>query len=188
MTLEIQPADPVLRRRFLIGAIAGVLVIAVGLNVLDAYLTGLHELALTAQPLAAAKAMRAVRIVLGLVVAGAVLLAGSLARTAWRTLESERFPPPGARMVSDTRIRRGREARRQGYAGLVMAGLILLLTAAIALAADALFRDLLSTKLRPTPFDVPDEPIERSPGPGLHSTASVGTSDGLFHTSPPGGL
>ncbi len=152
--VEIQPADPRFRKRFLIATILIMLLIAVGLHGLNEYLLDLHALAKNAQSLAAGKAMLAVRIVLGLVFAGGTVLGLQLARTSWRTIESERFPPPGARMVSDTRIRRGRDARRQGWMGLIMAILILLLTLATTLWAHAIFQDLLYTKLRPTPFQV----------------------------------
>ena len=158
MTLEIQPADPQFRRRFLIVATIGVMLIAVGIHGLNAYLLSLHRLAQDAQPVAAAKAMLAVRGMLILLIVGATALIFQLARTSQRTLEAERFPPPGTRMVSDTRIRRGREARRQGWIGWILAGLILVLTLLVCTWAHTIFGQLLNTTLRPTTIHVPRTP------------------------------
>ena len=152
MSQEIQRADPRQRRRVLFALTGVALAAALGILYLDAYLKELHELAEQAQPVAAARAMRAVRTGFALLMEGAVGLSAYLGRTSWRTLRSERFPPPGQRVISDTRIRRGHQARRHGRAGLVLAALTLLLTLAVSIAGHRLFEQLLDSSLKPTPF------------------------------------
>ncbi len=152
MSPEIQPADPVYRVRFLIAMTVVALAGAVGVLYLDGYLTELHALAAESQPLAAGKALRAGRAVLAVVAAGAAVISLYLARVSWRTLGSGRFPPPGTRVISDTRVRYGRAARRRGRAGLAMAAATLILTAVVVLQANRLLEALLDTDLKPTPY------------------------------------
>ena len=54
-------------------------------------------------------------------------------RIARRTLEAERFPPPGLAVVRDTPVRRGAAARRWGRALRVIALALGVLGGAIAL-------------------------------------------------------
>ena len=157
---EFQPADQRLRIRLLILSMLLAALGAIGLLALDHYLTGLQALAAEARPLAAAKVGQVVRAILALLAAGGVGLSLYLGRTSWRTLRSERYPPPGARVLSDTRIRRGRPARHRGQAGLALAALTLLLTVAIAWRANQVFSRLLDPTLKPTPIDFKERPGE----------------------------
>ncbi len=158
MSPEIQPADAGFRVRVLLAMTLLAAIGAAGLLYLDAYLDDLDSGG-TGRLLAAERALAAVRWFLALMAAGGMLLGLYLGWISWRTLRSERFPPPGARVLSDTRVLRGRQARRRGQAGLVLAAATLLLTVFVALSADRLFARLLDTSLKPTPFDLP----ERSP-------------------------
>ena len=145
MSAEIQRADARLRVRFLILMTIVALLGAVGILQLNAYLVELHALAGRAQPLAAEKALRAVHTVLGLLTAGAALLSLHLGWFSWRTLSSGRFPPPGARVISDTRIHRGLQARRRGQAGLAIATLTILLTTVVIRQTERLFQDFFGS-------------------------------------------
>ncbi|MEM7350575.1 MAG: hypothetical protein AAF657_07200 [Acidobacteriota bacterium] len=157
MSVDIQPADPRRRVRFLLAMVSFAFLIALGLLYLDAYLRDLHGLAQNAQPLAAAKAERVVQIVFGLLACGALALSLYLGRTSWRTLQAERYPPPDARVISDTRIRRGPAARRQGQLGLVLAVLTFVLAIVVLFLAHRLLQPLLDSSLKPTPFSL-EEP------------------------------
>lgn len=126
------------------------ILIALGLHSLDAYLLDLHILAQDAQPIAAAKVQTLIRIVFVLFLVGTTALCLYLARSSWKTLKNERFPPPGSRVLSDTTIRHGLQARRYGQAGLVAAILLMLLTVVIAYQASRLMERSLSTSLKPT--------------------------------------
>ncbi len=157
MSEEIQRADPRLRIRLLIVMTIVALLGALGILGLDAYLGRLHALGPQLQPLAAEKAMDAARGFLAVLIVGAGAFSLYLASISRRVLAAGRFPPPGHRVISDTRIRRGRQARRAGAAGLGLAALTLLLTAAVAWQADRLFRQLLDSTLKPTIYS-PAEP------------------------------
>ncbi len=164
MTHDIQPADPQLKRRFLLGMTGLAILIALGIHALDAYLLELHVLAQDAQPTAAAKAQDLIRMVLALLIAGTAALCLYLARSSWQTLKSERFPPPGTRVLSDTPIRRGAQARRYGQAGLLVAVLVMLVTVVVATQASRLLGKSFDTQLKPTPVFFDETPPPSIPG------------------------
>ncbi len=163
MSTEIQPADPRLRSRWLVLLTLAAALGAVGLLTLDDFLRELHGLAARSHSAAAAQAKIAVRALLASIAAGGVLLSLLLARVSWRTLRAERYPPPGARVLSDTRIHRGRPARRRGQAGLALASLTLLFTLLVVTRAHQVFAGLLDTRLKPTVIDFEPAP---DPSPG----------------------
>ncbi len=137
---------------------------AAGLLGLDKYLTELNSLPVAAQPVAAAKAKRIVYAILALMTTAGLLFSLFLARVSWRVVRGERYPPPGARVLSDTAVCYGRRARRRGQAGLVLALLILLLTVAVAARGHQVFSRLLDTTLQPTRVELGGLPA-RPPRP-----------------------
>ncbi len=157
MSSEIQPADERLRFRLLLLMTLAAALGAVCLHGLDDYFTELHSLAVEAQPAAAMKAKRLVLAILGLATAGSTLFSLYLGRVSWRILRSGRFPPPGARVLSDTRVCHGRRARRRGLAGLALALLTLGLTVAIVARGYRIFDRLFDTTLKPTRIDFEEE-------------------------------
>ena len=118
---HIQKADP----RARLTAVVLILVIGVAgtvlISVTNTYLAGLAALA-ESQPDAAlargALVFKVVGIAGGL---GLMLLAAYVAHLAARVRRSERFPPPGVRVVRDTRILEGYRAKRRGDIGLLLA-------------------------------------------------------------------
>ena len=158
MSVEIQPADPRLRFRWLVLLTLAAALGAAGLWILDGYLQELHGLADESPAAAAAQAKTYARAFLAILAAGGFFLSLYLARVSWRTLRAERYPPPGARLLSDTRIKRGRPARRRGQAGLALSVLTLLLTFAVVERAHRVFSDLLDTRLKPTRIDFQPPP------------------------------
>ena len=159
MSEEIQKADPRLRIRLLVLMTAVALAGALTILYLNAYLVRLHDLGPLLHPLAAARAMRAVQAFLAVMMAGALGLGLYLGWISRRILASGRFPPAGHRVISDTRVRRGAEARRYGFGGLAMAAATVLLTALIVWQANRLFGLLLDSSLKPTIY----VPAERPP-------------------------
>ena len=160
MSQEIQPADPRLRTVVLVLMTLAGMLGAAGLLYLDAHLTALLAFAEMAPPVVAAERfLRAARIFLGLSAAIAVLVAGSLARVSWRTLRSERFPPPGSRVTSDTPVLRGSAARRRGLTGLAVAVLMLGATALAIGQLDNVLRGLLIVHPGPPPLEKVEPPV-----------------------------
>lgn len=142
---EIQPVDPRLRRivllLLLVVAVAG----AGGLWWLEGRLDDLFYVALRSPQDAAVG-------ILGLAFrlfvagsAGAAICGAWFFAVSWKTLRSERFPPPGVGVVRQTRIVEGRAARIRGLAGLFAAVILLLL--AVALPTVGL--ELLQERLLP---------------------------------------
>ncbi len=156
MSPEIQPADPRLRLRFLLAMILIAAIGAAGILSLDDYLTRLHALVIARQTEAVAQAHRAIQAVLALIATGGTLLSVYLGSISWRALRSERFPPPGARVISDTRILHGAEARRRGQAGLALALLTLMATVVVVASAHRAFGRLLA--IAATPVEQLDRP------------------------------
>lgn len=154
MSPEVQRADPRLRFRWLVLLTLAAALGAAGILRLDDYLTDLHVVAVEAQPAAAEKVRFAVRAILTLIAGGGVLFSLYLGWISWRTLRHERYPPPGARVLSDTRIYRGQPARRRGQAGLALAALTLVLTLAVVARTQRVFDRLLNTDLKPTRVEV----------------------------------
>ena len=153
MSPEIQRADERLRIRLLILLTIVAVLGAAGLLGLENYFAEFHNLTVEAQPAAAVKAERVVRAILVVMATGGVLFSLYLGRISWRTVRSERYPPPGARVLSDTEIRHGRQARRRGQAGLALALLTLLLTVAVVVRANSILGSMLDTTLKPTRVD-----------------------------------
>ena len=124
MRETILPADHSLRRQtFLWGVLLAVLGI-VGIRYLASYLDGLTALQLTDPQRAAEKYTR----LLLLLAAGDALIACSLGGVliyfSCRVLRSGQFPPPGMRVIQDTRLRTGSGARFVAVAALALAGVI----------------------------------------------------------------
>ncbi len=154
MSPQIQQADEKLRIRWLVGLTVLATIGAVCILRLDDYLSELHTLVAAAQPDAPERAKAAVRWVLTAIVGAGSLFSLYLGWLSWRIVSSERYPPPGSRVLSDTRILSGAPARHRGLAGLLMAALTLLLTLAVAARAHRVFNRLLTPALRPTPVEV----------------------------------
>ncbi len=154
MSPEIQSADPRLRIRLLVLLALAAALGAAGILYLDSYLTELHTLVLREPGEAVAKTRRAVLALLALVATGGVLFSLYLGRISWRTLSSERYPPPGTRVINDTRIHHGRQARRRGQAGLALSALTILLTFMVMLRAHRAFDRLLFPVLKPIQVEV----------------------------------
>ena len=112
---QIQAADPERRKRVLGLLVVLALLAVLGVLRLEAYLEELRSLAQTSPPEATAKALAVSRLFLAVVAGVAVVLAAYLGRLSWRTLAARRYPPPGMRVISDTRIVRGPRARLYGW-------------------------------------------------------------------------
>ena len=146
----IQAADPELRRKVLgLLTVLGLLAV-LGVLRLEAYLVDLGALAASSPHEAAAKALSVSRLFLAAVAALAVVLAAYLGRLSWRTLAVGRYPPPGVRVIRDTRVVRGPRARRYGWMVLALALLILAAGLLVPWRADRHLRALLAPGLGPT--------------------------------------
>ncbi|MCG8364815.1 MAG: hypothetical protein MJA27_15985, partial [Pseudanabaenales cyanobacterium] len=53
-----------------------------------------------------------------------ILVSGWVARLSFKALQAEQFPPPGTRVIRDTRVICGAQARRKAILGLVLAAVL----------------------------------------------------------------
>jgi hypothetical protein len=124
-------ADPVLRRRVLIGCLA---IVLIGVAAIDRLPASMHEIFRLARESPAAAERRArllMLLLLGPMTVFGGVAGGATVSTAVRALRARRFPPPGARVLRDTPIVRGRTAR-------VIASLALVLGVTLVCASGAL--------------------------------------------------
>lgn len=127
MEREIIRADR--RLRILIVWIAAVLLVGglVGLTALHRHFDRLQGLSEADYEVALRQVQRLTTVfcwVVGASFAGIGLWFG---RLAWKVLRTDRYPPPGWKVVKDTPVRTGRDARRMAYlllgGGILVAGL-----------------------------------------------------------------
>lgn len=150
MSDDILPADRRLRAVFIGVAIAlALLAVAALAFVLPGYLDYLGDL-LNRQTLRGkAEAQRFIDIFILAMVGCVALLAGYLALFGRKVLASGRFPPPGARVLVDTRIYTGAAATRRGRSALLAAALIVLLGLPGLLYLHTRLTDLLAMLAMP---------------------------------------
>ncbi len=118
---DIVVADKSARKRFLIALVLITAAAAVLTYYLSQHIERLKILAAADPDLAMHGLVRLMRIVLLAGVLLACLVGASLIRTALRTLRAGRFPPPGMRVIRDTRVVTGARARIQAITLMVVA-------------------------------------------------------------------
>lgn len=74
------------------------------------------------------KALRVVVMALSILFIPVAVFGLTIVLLGRRTLSSERFPPPGVKVIRDTVVLEGREARRRGYILTVLGFLLILLS------------------------------------------------------------
>ncbi len=143
MPQEIQQADPRLRRRVLLALVVASALAAVGLRYLAGYLGALEPQSEEELRQATAQALTLARAILGLVGVAGAALAVHLLHLSRRALAAGRFPPPGARVLSDTPVLTGAAARRTGRQGIALAVLLLGVGLAVLWSAERILRQRL---------------------------------------------
>lgn len=152
----IQPADLGLRRKVL-GALALVaLVGCYGVVRLEAYFQKVQLLAKSDLVQAAEKAQRVSDVLFLVLAVGMVVFGGYLLRLSLRVLKTRRFPPPGTRVISDTKVLQGKVARIYGGTLLVLSLAILVAAVVVPWTAAQKVQKVLTITLEPTP-QTPEE-------------------------------
>jgi cytochrome bd-type quinol oxidase subunit 1 len=118
---EIQKASPSERRKVVILVlIIGVLGFAATLGI-EEYLEGVLELSKEEPHRAIAKLGVALKLTAGVTSLSLILLAAWIARLSLKTHKSGRFPPPGAKVIRDTKVVLGPRAHRRARVGFFLA-------------------------------------------------------------------
>jgi hypothetical protein len=112
---EFIPADRGLRKKMIL-VIIGVVLAAMILGLyLNGYLAELRQEALERPESAYPKMIRIMKWVLGSAALGITLTGAYLLSIAFRSLRAGRYPPPGMKVIKDTRVKTGRQARIMAY-------------------------------------------------------------------------
>ena len=121
---EIVRADPGLRRKTLIMTVGGLLLGLLLLYYLQIYLSGLEDLAREFPQQAVDRFLKVCRFAGVAMAIGFAAFGLYLFRISLFTLRSEQFPPPGFRVIRDTKLLTGERAKLRGKLGLIFAALL----------------------------------------------------------------
>jgi hypothetical protein len=146
---EVLRADPGLRRVAIAMGAAVLVLGTLGVGYLRAAIEATEVLARTA-PEAAAWRVIAICLVCITIVTILPLVVGiDIVRRSVRTIRAERFPPPGARVLVDTKVIRGRPARLLGLIFLGLGAVLIAVTLLPPIRAYQLLRSCPASPLNP---------------------------------------
>jgi len=128
MNQDIVPADKEFRKRFIIFLVLIVIVFVVTILSMKSHLDQIAQLAQGNPDLAAKKVMFLLRWWLGLGSLPILGLAVYQILLAGRVLKSGQFPPPGMKLIRDTKIRTGGKAKKVAISLIVLSSLIIVIT------------------------------------------------------------
>ena len=112
---EIIPADKGLRKKTVIGIIGIVLAAMVVGPYVNGYLADLRQEGVERPELATLKMISLMKWVLGSAALLITLTGVYLLVIAFRALKAGRYPPPGMKVIKDTRVKTGRQAKIMAY-------------------------------------------------------------------------
>lgn len=136
---EVQRADPVTRRRVLVGVVAIAAACTAGYFALQRWLAGLRGLD---APQVQQALERALVLASWAALLPAVVVAAFLWRYGTRVCEAGRFPAPGSRVIRDTPVLHGSPAQLRGTILKVLAACLALLACGTLVAAYRLIARL----------------------------------------------
>jgi MFS family permease len=126
-TDEIIPADKGLRNKTIILVIGVVLAAMILGPYLNGYLADLKQEGEKRPELAHPQLITLMKWVLGTAALGITLAGVYLLVIAFRALKAGRYPPPGMKVIKDTRVKTGRQAKIMAYLLIFNSAAILLL-------------------------------------------------------------
>ncbi len=126
-TDEIIPADKGLRKRTIILIIGVVLAAMILGPYLNGYLADLRQEGQLRPESAYPKLITLMKWVLGSAALGITLTGVYLLVIAFRALKAGRYPPPGMKVIKDTRVKTGRQAKIMAYLLIFNSGALILL-------------------------------------------------------------
>ena len=112
---EIIPADKGLRKRTIILVIGIVLAAMILGPYLNGYLADLRQEGVERPELAYSKMIALTKWILGSAALLITLTGVYLLVIAFRALKAGRYPPPGMKVIKDTRVKTGRQAKIMAY-------------------------------------------------------------------------
>ena len=128
MNQDIIPADKEFRKRFIIFLVLIVIVFVISILSMKSYLDQMAQLTRGNPDLAVKKVMVLLKWWLGLGSLPILGLAVYQILLARRVLKSGQFPPPGMKVVRDTRMRTGGKAKKAAITLIVLSSVVMAIT------------------------------------------------------------
>jgi hypothetical protein len=143
MNQGIVPADKEFRKRFILFLVLIVIVFVVTILSVKSYLDQMAQLTRENPGLAAEKVIFLLKWWMGLGSLPILGLGVYQILLARRVLKSGQFPPPGMKVVRDTRIRTGPKAKKVAHSLIVLSSIIIVITLFLVYWPHALEKKLL---------------------------------------------
>jgi hypothetical protein len=124
---EIIPADKGLRKKTIILVIGIVLAVMIVGPYLSGYLADLRQEGIERPESTYPRMIALMKWVLGSAALGITLTGAYLLIIACRSLKAGRYPPPGMKVIKDTRVKTGRQAKIMAYLLFFNSGVLILL-------------------------------------------------------------
>ncbi len=142
-------ADTKLRRRALGLVIALGVLGVVAIYVFAQFLQGLQALANESPEEALERFGAFLRVFLAVTSVSLMLISGWVARFSLKALQAKQFPPPGTRVIRDTRVMCGAQARRKAILGLVLAAILAVCGVLVPWQVWSVYRAWVAPNLAP---------------------------------------
>ena len=127
MDQDVVPADKELRKKFFIFILLVIIVAIITEHYIEDYLGQIEQLSPKDPGLAFKKSMFILKIALSLVSLLLLSMGVYSVLLARRVLKSGQYPPPGMRVIRDTRLRTGAQARRAGVSLIVLSCVLIVI-------------------------------------------------------------
>ena len=126
MDQDIIPADKELRKKFIIFIVLVTIVAIIIEPYIKGYLDQIEQLSSKDPEIAFKKSMFILKVALGLVSLLLLSMGVYFVLLARKTLRSGQYPPPGMRVIRDTRLRTGTQAKRVAISFIVLSCILIL--------------------------------------------------------------
>ncbi len=127
MNQDVVPADKELRKKIIIFIVLVTIVVIVTEPYIKGYLDQIEQLSQKDPQLAFKKSMFILKVALGFVSLLLLSMGVYFVLLARKTLRSGQYPPPGMRVIRDTRLRTGAQAKRVAISFIVISSILILI-------------------------------------------------------------
>lgn len=127
MNQDIVPGDKSLRKRFIIFFILFTIAVLLIVPYFNDYMEHIKQISRVNPELAFKKSMFMLKLTLGIASFLLLMTGVYFIILARRTLKSGQYPPPGVRVIRDTRLRTGTQAKRAAISLIVLSCILIIL-------------------------------------------------------------
>ena len=127
MNQDVVPTDKELRKKIIIFIVLVTIVVIVTEPYIKGYLDQIEQLSQKDPQLAFKKSMFILKVALGFVSLLLLSMGVYFVLLARKTLRSGQYPPPGMRVIRDTRLRTGAQAKRVAISFIALSSILILI-------------------------------------------------------------